>query len=384
MDAAFSRNRLMQTIIKRILILSACVAGIIIAFLILLSLVIQTPPVQQYIIRQVTLFVSNKTLGKVSITRAGITFPESVSIDGLFVADPGKDTVVYAGTVRANIDLIGLIFGKVHVRSVSLKNVSGFISRAQNDSLFNYQFLLSAFANPGKKTSKGRPAYGFIVDKIDLENIRFNYDDRFLGIRVKAGLNRLHMDVNKTNMAESGFDIDKLALDGASCTIAVEKDPASSDKKPRFNIKAKNIELTNSSFSLNNATIPKKALLPVTGKAGVVPGFDVSHIRFDGINVKAGDIECSPVLYKARIKRITAHDPGGFYLSDLSTDIMMTDHALTAASVLLHTAHSTVDCSIKLNYPSLRSLRDSLQSVHGSADIKTASGATMFIISSRK
>ena len=60
----------------------------------ILAAIIQIPAVQNKIVHYATTFVSNKTHTRVEIENVSISFPKSVVIEGLFLEDLQKDTLI--------------------------------------------------------------------------------------------------------------------------------------------------------------------------------------------------------------------------------------------------------------------------------------------------
>jgi len=134
--------------------------------------IIQIPAVQNKIIHYATTFVSNKTHTRVEIKNVSISFPKSVVIEGLYLDDLKKDTLVYAGKVKANIVLYDLILNKITINSFALENLDLNLYNTKTDSLFNYNFLLTAFADTTKvDTGKSNTtsAWTFTLDNVTLK-----------------------------------------------------------------------------------------------------------------------------------------------------------------------------------------------------------------------
>ena len=130
---------------------------------ILIALLIQIPSIQTKIVHYATSFVSNKTHTKVEIKNVSISLPKSIVIEGLYLEDLKKDTLIYAGKTKVNIALYDLFHSKISISSLALEDVNLNLHSTKIDSLFNYNFLSTALWRNGCKslTQKFRITNGY-------------------------------------------------------------------------------------------------------------------------------------------------------------------------------------------------------------------------------
>src|ERR1035437_8470126 len=138
-------------LLKKILKAILWVVGIFILLFIILAVLIQFPSIQTRIVQSATSFVSGKTHTRIEIKNVSISFPKTVVLKGLYLEDQKKDTLIYAGETKVNIILSDLLFNKIDVSSFTLKDVTLHLNRTSTDSLYNFNFLLTAFADTTKK-----------------------------------------------------------------------------------------------------------------------------------------------------------------------------------------------------------------------------------------
>ncbi len=234
----------------------------------ILAAIIQIPAVQNKIVHYATTFVSNKTHTRVEIENVRISFPKSVVIEGLFLEDLQKDTLISAGKLKINIALFDLIFNKITVNSVKLENVNLNAYNTKTDSLFNYNFLITAFADSTKKettTSKTPSKWTFTVNNVSLKNIRILYDDEFGGMNISATLDKLDLKMNKIDFEKSIFDIDDLLVEKLNAGVLIKESSVTTQKKTEGTlpfISANNIQINNSTVTFG-ASINKQSVLAV-------------------------------------------------------------------------------------------------------------------------
>ena len=152
--------------------------------LIIIGLLIRIPAIQKKVADYATSFISSKTHTVVEIKKISITFLKSIAIEGLYLDDIKKDTLLYTGRAKVNISFKDLFHHELHIVSFTLEKTKLNLNRTVTDSLFNYNFLLTAFADtarqvkaePGKKSK-----WTFRIDHASAKNIRLHYYDDYGG-----------------------------------------------------------------------------------------------------------------------------------------------------------------------------------------------------------
>ena len=239
--------------------------------------IIQIPTVQNKIIHYVTTLVSNKTHTRVEIKNISISFPEAVVIEKLYLNDLKKDTLVYAGRIKVSISLFDLIFSKVTVNFLTIRDLNLNLHNTRTDPLFNYNFLITAFTDTTpKKTVKAKKASGWTVtiNRVNLKNIRFRYDDEYGGVNVSSSLENLKLKIDQLNFSKSIYEFNNLLVESLKAKIQISKPVKESIKKagttfPIFTVDR--IQINNSILHYRNA-INKDVILAAINDFGLEDG----------------------------------------------------------------------------------------------------------------
>ncbi len=231
------------------------VVVIFVLLFLMIAGIIQIPAVQNKIVRAATSFVGNKTHTRVEIRNVSISFPKSVVIEGLYLEDLKKDTLVYAGKVSVNIALYDLLFNKINVNSFAVKDMNLNVYNTKTDSLFNYNFLIAAFA--GTTTKAKRPSkWKITIDKVSLRNIRLRYDDEYGGMHVFATLGKLNLKMDKIDLPNSMFEINDLSVEKLKANVQINESGKPTIKKANNafpKISAKKIQIKSSTVTFDDA-----------------------------------------------------------------------------------------------------------------------------------
>jgi len=233
---------------------------------IIIALLIQIPAIQNKIVQYATSYVSKKTNTKVEIKRISISFPKSVVIEGLFLEDTKKDTLLYAGQAKASIIFRDLFKKNIHITAFALDNVTINLYRPETDSLFNFNFLISAFSDtikPPIAEPDNKNAWSFGIDEVCLKNIRIHFNDNYEGINVNANLKQLDLTMHKTDIENSIYSIDELVVESLTANVLMKKSLAKKEDEPTgvLPVLAANKIQINNTFISYGDSISKMAIL---------------------------------------------------------------------------------------------------------------------------
>ena len=302
---------------------------------ILIALLIQIPAVQTKLTNYAVSYVTGKTHTKAEFQKISISFPKSAVIKGLYLEDNKQDTLLYAGEVKINLVFKALFRHKIHIKSFSLEDASININRIQTDSLFNFNFLIAAFTdttNLTKADTLPKPGWTFKIDKVSLGKVRLLYDDEYAGMKVAATVENLRIK-NASIGLENGLKVI-----------------------------VKRIDL------YANSVIYK-----VPDKPEIQNSFDANNLEFKQVTLAATDLFYSLSQTEVSIKQFTATDRNNFTITKFETDFSMDRQSITATKLTVNTSNSSIEADLNIQYPSLNSLKDSIQFIIINLDIRQAS-----------
>jgi len=194
----------------------------IILFFLVIVLLIQTGPVQNLLRVKAVAYLEKKLQTKVEVGRAYIDLPKNIVLENIYIEDRQKDTLLSGGKIEANLDLIDLIFNNVvDIKSISLENITAKVKRQLPDTVFNFQFVVDAFASKDTVTSNPNDtlAYFISIPSVELNKIRIIYKDTISGSDMEAWLEHLDTKIDKMDYEHLYFDIPKTNINGLTARI---------------------------------------------------------------------------------------------------------------------------------------------------------------------
>jgi hypothetical protein len=191
-------------------------------FLVLLVVIlIQVPAVQNFAKDKAVTFLQNKIHTKVEIGHISLGLPKLLVLEDVYFEDQKKDTLIAGDKLKVDITLLKLLKNKVEINEINLEGITANISRGP-DSLFNFDYILKAFAGEQKKEVKPEDTTStmkFSVDKIILDKINIKYKDVTTGNDVKFLLGHFDTRIKDFDMDKMKFTIPKINLSGVNAKI---------------------------------------------------------------------------------------------------------------------------------------------------------------------
>lgn len=237
----------------------------IIALIVLLLILIQTAPVQNFARSKIVSFLENKLKTRVEIKRLDIDFPKMLVLEGIYIEDRTKDTLVAGKQLKVDIDMFKLLQSEIQINEINLNQFTAKIKRQLPDTVFNYQFIVDAFASPKDTTTKtDTSAMKMALEKIIVDKTRLVYFDVVTGNDVDVYLNHFDTRIDKFDPAKLRYDVPSITLNGFKGRIhqtkpmevtAVVSNPDStvSNETPEFlNFSNKETLLSDIDISYNN------------------------------------------------------------------------------------------------------------------------------------
>lgn len=293
------------SVLKKIFKLILWVVISFVLLFILIVMLIQIPAVQTKIVSAATSFISDKTNTRVELTKINISFPKSVVIEGLYLEDTKKDTLLYAGKAKVNIAFKDLFSKSIHINSFELEDVYLHVNRIETDSLFNYNFLLTTFSDTTKK-EKTKPekksSWAFDLDNVDMKNIRLHYNDDYGGTNLAVDLTHLNLKMDQIDLARSIYSIDDLLIDNLTASILVKKSAETKEKESESSlpeINANKIQINNTTFVYGDSVNKQSLFTYISSFKLNVASVDLQKQRVSAENI---ELAKSTITYNTNVK----------------------------------------------------------------------------------
>lgn len=160
-----------------------------------------------------------------------------IRLEGVYISDLQDDTLFYAANLDAGFNLLKLLNKQLLIHSVEADNFNIRISRDSTGSLFNFQFLIDAFASESQSSDSS--AIQIEIDNVILKNGNLSYNILSEPYLADSLFNINHISIQnlQADIHLQSIDLENLKTDVANLSFT-EKSGFKLDDL-RFNLQSK-------------------------------------------------------------------------------------------------------------------------------------------------
>jgi hypothetical protein len=334
----------------------------------LLFVLVNLTPVQNYIARRATSILADKLKTKVSIDHVRIDLLNHLVIEGLYIEDHAQDTLLYAGHAEVRItDWFFLKKGTPVLSYIGLHNSYVHLYRTPASAEWNYQFVADAFSS-GPKKEQTNTSSNFEIDlkKVDLQNVRFHMDDGWGGNDMDFDLGSLLVKADEVDLKKKVIALNSIAIENT--VISMDDYPGGKPPTPR---KPRSNTIDTSAFNGDNWAISLKGLslkectfnLKSDDKTPTPNEFDPAHLGISKINLEAEGIHITGDTLKADLKHLSAKERCGLVIKEMHSKISVSPNASICDKLYLETANSKLQRYYAMHYKRFPDFQDYIEQV---------------------
>ncbi|MCW3107157.1 MAG: hypothetical protein JWQ09_1663 [Segetibacter sp.] len=279
----------------------------LIGLIVLILILIQTAPVQNFARKKIVSFLGNKLKTRVEIKGLDIEFPKMLVLQGVLIEDRTKDTLVAGNQLKVDIDMFKLLSSEIQINEINLNGITAKIKRQLPDTTFNFQFIVDAFASPVDTTvKKDTAAMKMAIDKIIVDKTRLVYFDVVTGNDVDIYLNHFDTRIKTFDPTNLRYDVPSIVLNGVRgkvnqtepmkvTAVVTNPNPVVKNEAPKF------LSFTNKETLLSDVDISYSNAVSAMS----------THLSFKDFNIhpESFDLKNSVIA----IKDIRLNNLDGFY-----------------------------------------------------------------------
>jgi len=203
----------------RILKIAAWFIFSLVLLLILIIIVIRIPAVQQAVTQRAITFLEQKLNTRVALHKILVSFPKKIVLEGFYIEDQAKDTLLYAGEISINTNFWKLLDHEIQLNDVTVDRTVASIYRLPSDHAFNFSFVTKAFADTTKTDTLSSAPWKFAIQSVALANIRFAYRDGMAGDAINVRLGELNVAFDKFDLSNAVYRVDEFSLRNTNVNV---------------------------------------------------------------------------------------------------------------------------------------------------------------------
>lgn len=193
----------------KILLWTLVFVGILLACVILYF---STVSGKRFLKNKIESYLTKKLQTRITISSLDYTFPDNIILHQIYLEDQHHDTLLHGGQLEVNIALAKLLVGDIDISKIGLKNTQIHLKRTEFDSVFNYQFVVNAFApaKTDKIVVKDTNALKLMLRNIQLDHVSFQMEDQFGGTGIHASVDSFNAHFKRFQADKFQFELDEL------------------------------------------------------------------------------------------------------------------------------------------------------------------------------
>ena len=226
-------------------------------------IVINTRPGKNFIRERAVAFLRDKLKTEVHIGDLDYDLPKMIVLKDVLLKDQANDTLLAARQIKVDIAMLKLINSNVSIQQVYLDGVYTHIYRKQNDTAFNFDYIVKAFISQGTDTTGAvtdtSARLTMNLDKLVLHDVHFKFDDHAGGVRMAYDVGDLNLTMKKLDPEKLIFRANRFYANNLKAVIIqgeshLPEKPDTSDTPLNLQIAAEELNLNNIYYNQQSLT----------------------------------------------------------------------------------------------------------------------------------
>lgn len=325
----------------------------LIGIIVLLIILVNITPVQNFLAQQAVNYLSDKLQTKVTLKHVRIDLLNAATLEGLYIEDRQKDTLLYAGEAKIKITDWFFLKKKPVISYVGLKNAYVNLYRRKNSDQWNYQFVIDAFAS---KSSKPKKESKLDIDlrDVELQNVRFHMIDAWTGSDMIGELTTFDIHARKIDFDKKIIDVRSISGDKVLFGLRDYK-----GGKPPSMITTATPEIVDTTpfnpalwkISLNKLNLQNSRFFLEDPDTKPLPGyFDAANMDVTGINLDAQNIIIRGDTLTGDLRMFKAKERCGLEIKKMTAKVTVSPNISECKDLVLQTGNSLLTNYYAMKY----------------------------------
>ena len=321
--------------------------ALLVALLLILRLLISIPYIQNKLLGWTTNYLSNQLETTVEVERIDLDFFDKLVLKGVFIEDLSQDTLLYAKTIKANFNGMGLLHNQLEVKNIHLIDTYFNLHRPKGAYEQNIDFIIDRLSSKKKK----KPSTFLLNAKaIYLKNIRFRQRDAHKGDDLSIFLKRGKIKVTDIDFKAQKLAIKRVDLVGINShykknephRLKFKDKPLSKSAK-----KKKNWRVTLSKFRIDKSNFKYDDERREKRKDGEL---DLRHFDAQQLKILINNFVLKDNVGTWNLQGLTLREQGGFTVQRLAANMEMHREKMAFYNMELVTPDSYIGDTLVFKY----------------------------------
>jgi hypothetical protein len=223
----------------------------------------------------------------------------------------------------------------------------------------NAKILIKKQSLEKEKNTTGALPY-ISIDDLQIKESVIKFNDGISNLSLHTFIKNFDLKNGTFNLQKEVINADKISLlnskvsfaDNRNNVIQPKPSTTNASRKSNWKVTAKEIKLVDNSLSFKIAPTPLS-----------IDSFNSSNWELNHFNFLVKDLLYSTNNIHLSILKFSAIDNNNFNIKQFETDFMLDKHSIAVNNLKLKTTNSSINADLKLSFPSLESLQDSLSNL---------------------
>ncbi|MEO6039660.1 MAG: AsmA family protein, partial [Saprospiraceae bacterium] len=227
------------------------------------------PAVQQKITRKAESFLREKLGTRVEVGAVRLRFPYKVSLDKFLLEDQQGDTLARVGSLVVTMDMWKLLDQTIELQQITLEDAGIYLYR--KDSIYNFDFVTKAFANPDtmavKPVDTTASPWKLRLDLavLQLKSVDFLLQDEDSQSTTHARIGTAETTIEKADLKNLNFELDGFTMADSEIRLIQRKKSVDDGKpSPAFGLLLKDGDIQRSHLVFSTTELALDANLEKT------------------------------------------------------------------------------------------------------------------------
>lgn len=346
----------------------------LVSIIILLVILINLTPVQNFVAQKAVDYLAEKLDTKVSLKHVRIDLLNAATLEGLYIEDKNKDTLLYAGEAKLKITDWFFLKKKPVISYVGLKNAIVNLNRKRTSDQWNYQFVIDAFASKESKPKKKKEGkLDLDLRDVELQAVRFNMVDEWTGSDMVGEVKDFDLNARKIDFEKRIIDVRSIKGNEVLFGLRDYKGGRPPQKKsnaaPVIDTTAFNPELWK--ISLDELVLEKSRFFLDDPDTKAPAGFfDATHMDVTNIDFDARNIVITGDTLTADLNMLSGKERCGLVIKKMAAKVKVSPNISECKDLELITANSHLSNYYAMRYKRFPDFLDYITKVVMVADLK--------------
>lgn len=339
---------------------------LIVGLILLLAFLVNLTPVQNFLVREAAHILADKLKTNVGIKHVRIDFLNHVVLQGLYIEDKHKDTLLYADEARVRIsDWFIFKKDKPVIRYVGLHNAYANLYRTHASNEWNYQFIIDAFDTGKKDTTKKQNEFELDLKKLDITHTRFRMSNAWVGNDYAVAVGSLQVDAKEVDIKKKILSINSINIATADVLYKDYDGGKPKSKKKKINsIDTTAFNTANWAFTIKKISLKNSAFHFDADDDAPTPNvFDPAHIGVTAIGIEATNLTIVKDTIKGDIASFVAKERCGLMVRKFHAKVSVSPNASICKDLYLETNRSKLKHYYAMHYERFPDFKDYINKV---------------------